>query len=123
MSKKRQYGIFDGDELLATGSSAFILGTYGIYPHRYAYTGELYRKKYTVKRLGLWVGNKILSDKIEVKKDKKEMIENSLRSMKLYGNTYADDPELYREILETNGIRFTYRPCMDGHGYILERIY
>ena len=122
MSKRKEYGIFDGDELAAMGSSEFMRGMFGIWAHQYAYSGKLYKNKYHVKMIGPFTENKIISDSLDIRQHKKDIIDMAVVNMKKYGNTIARDPEDFRRAMEENGIEFTCRLCSDGVGYILERI-
>lgn len=123
MSKQKlEYGIFEGDELLAKGSSDWIKGLSGVYVHQYAYNGKLWKHKYRIKKLGVFTENKILSDKLEVVDNHKELAKNAVLMMRMHGNTFADTPDIYRKELNDAGIFYTYRPCTDNHGYILEVI-
>ena len=121
INKMCEYGIFDGDELLARGSSNYLKDMFGIYVHQYVYSGKLFQHKYRVLKIGMFTGNEILSEKLHITKDKQEAINNAVVMMRLHGNLYANDPEDYRKVLEDHGISFSYRPCSDGVGYILER--
>ena len=123
MRAKCEYGIYDGDELLAKGSAEFLQRMYGLYAIQYANRGCLYKFKYRIVNLGKFTENRILSDKLQITKAREEALNNAVLMMYKYGNLYANDPEEYRKVLNDNNIKFTYWKCSDGVGYHLERRY
>ena len=119
------YGVFEGDTKVFEGTATEVANAYELYDRMtvYNYVNKDWKihRKYTIKFLKK--AQRKLNTPVKKKPTKHELrAENVILMMNLYGNTYVRDPEEYRKELEAENIDYTYRPCMDGKGFILERV-
>ncbi len=116
-----EYGIFEGDNLVAKGTAKFLYDQFNVVVHEYVYAKCLWRRKYSIRKLGLPTRNVVMQKGPMTNEQYAEQLASKILRLKYDGNVYASDPDIYRKDLNDAGIYFTYRPCMDGVGYILER--
>lgn len=116
-----EYGIYEGDKLVAKGTARFLYDQFNVVVHEYVYAKCLWRRKYSIRKLGLPTKNLVMQKGPMTGSEYKEQLKSKIIRLKIDGNVYASDPEIYRKDLNDAGIYFTYRPCFDGVGYILER--
>lgn len=116
-----EYGIYEGDKLVAKGTSKFLYDQFNLVVHEYVYAKCRWQGKYHVRKLGLPTRNIVMQKGPMTNSEYQEQLQSKINRLKIDGNVYASDPEVYRKDLNSAGIYFTYRPCTDGIGYILER--
>lgn len=120
------YGVFDGDKLVFEGTATEVANKYEMYDrmtvYNYANRDWKIHRKYTIRFLRKTYKKLNEHHKKQAPTEREQRVANAITMMKVHGNLYCKDHEEYRKELEDEGIYYTYRPCMDGKGFILERV-
>ena len=145
MSNRPQFlfAVYEGDKRVYDGASADVAAWLGMAdPNRlytYVYNGNKWKRRYRIVKTFEEVRPRVTDIYVKPRKNARKMpkeknhiipeseeeeyLHELIRRFSHYNETFSwNNGEQFKERLNDAGIFFTSRRCMDGKGYILERI-